>query len=546
MVDATGEEGQTLELTADVTNADDTQQTKTVELVIDNGVGAVDSSTLTISPNTTVSEVLQWTTSIGDAGTYTATYQSPDDSASRDVEVVASPSVSTVGSSNIGSDSADVTGDLGDLGSASPVAVSVQFRETGMSTWQETASESKTATGQYTQTVSGLSSDTQHEFRAKADGDGVGTGAIQTFTTGAAPAGLTWQAASDWDNAVSDPGSVHESTADTDHDDATVVKKGYKAANPFNTGLQGYWPFHEDSGSTAHDFSGNNFDGSIGSNITIGQSGLLGTSAFKFPGGNPNRDITPDIVTIGNDSVFSNDAITVMWWVNLNELTTESGGIHKWQGGNEWGLDIDENGDGSYSPRFLINDGGTQIIKGTTTFNTGVWYHVAGVWNDGTMRIFVDGQEEDSLSGLGTIHKDTGDEVVIGANVGPVDNGKAVTNGRHAGVRYFTRALSQSEIQDLYGTVRNESTLTTATKSFSSTSQPDLQNLSYSLNGETITLDVIGSPGTASEETVIQTLGGASSYSLSWSNSHTDFRIKANLSTSDATTSPTLSSVTLR
>jgi len=93
------------------------------------------------------------------------------------------PSVSTVSSSNVSADSADVTGDLTDLGSTSPVAVSVQFRETGMSTWEETASESKTAPGQYTQTVSGLSSDTQHEFRAKADGDGVDTGSIQTFTT---------------------------------------------------------------------------------------------------------------------------------------------------------------------------------------------------------------------------------------------------------------------------------------------------------------------------------------------------------------------------
>ena len=121
-----------------------------------------------------------------------------------------SPSVSTVGSSNVSADSADVTGDLTDLGAASSVAVSVQFRETGMSTWQRTTSESKTATGQYTQTVSGLSSDTQHEFRARADGDGIDTGAIQTFTTGTeGPQAVIYEDADDYEtnnalNTVSD------------------------------------------------------------------------------------------------------------------------------------------------------------------------------------------------------------------------------------------------------------------------------------------------------------------------------------------------------
>lgn len=86
---------------------------------------------------------------------------------------------------------------------------------------------------------------------------------------------------------------------------------------------------------------------------------------------------------------------------------------------------------------------------------------------------------------------------------------------------------------DEYWGVFNSSFLTTATKSFSESKQPDLQSLSYSLDGETITLDIIGSPGSGSEETVTQVLDGSTGYSLSWTNSHTDFRVKVDLSTTD-------------
>lgn len=88
--------------------------------------------------------------------------------------------------------------------------------------------------------------------------------------------------------------------------------------------------------------------------------------------------------------------------------------------------------------------------------------------------------------------------------------------------------------------------LVTATKTYSSSVTPDLDALDYTLNSQTITVDVIGSPGTASEEVVSQTLDGSSSYALSWSNSHTDFRVKPILETTDQTTTPTVNSISLK
>lgn len=94
-------------------------------------------------------------------------------------------------------------------------------------------------------------------------------------------------------------------------------------------------------------------------------------------------------------------------------------------------------------------------------------------------------------------------------------------------------------------TYESSGTLTTIEKSFSTPQTPDLTGLSYTLNGESISVDVVGSPGTASEEIVTQSLGGASSYDLAWNASHSDFEVVFNLSTADDQTTPTVDDLTL-
>jgi hypothetical protein len=84
----------------------------------------------------------------------------------------------------------------------------------------------------------------------------------------------------------------------------------------------------------------------------------------------------------------------------------------------------------------------------------------------------------------------------------------------------------------------------TGTQSYGSPQTPDLGSLSYSLNGGSGSIDVIGSPGTASEETVTQSLDGGTTYSLSWGSAHTDFRIRVT-ATNDGTAEPTVSAVSL-
>jgi hypothetical protein len=98
---------------------------------------------------------------------------------------------------------------------------------------------------------------------------------------------------------------------------------------------------------------------------------------------------------------------------------------------------------------------------------------------------------------------------------------------------------------DLVEGVYYDASLTTATKSLTQSGQPDLVDLSYSLGSGEISLTAIGSPGTASEESVTQVLDGASSYTLSWTDSHTDFRVKVDITALARNTSPSLESVSL-
>ncbi|EMA70023.1 fibronectin type III domain-containing protein [Halorubrum kocurii] len=94
-------------------------------------------------------------------------------------------SVSTDGATDVGETSATFEGSLPDLGNADSAEVSFEYRDAGSSSWDATATQTLTATGSFSETVTGLASDTDYEFRALAatsDGDSA-TGSSAAFTT---------------------------------------------------------------------------------------------------------------------------------------------------------------------------------------------------------------------------------------------------------------------------------------------------------------------------------------------------------------------------
>jgi len=339
---------------------------------------------------------------------------------------------------------------------------------------------------------------------------------------------IAWETASDWDAAASESGVVHESVTNADHDDDTTVKMGYSATSPpASTGLRFYYPLHEDSGTTANDFSGNANDGSI-SNGTANQTGILGTTGFDFAN---TGSINAGVPTDGSEVT----EYTVVMWLKVDSINSNNDAIY--QVGIS-GMRIQGGFGGSGYVFRNQPQGLNPEVSGNVT--TGSYQLVAVRWSKSLakMSLVIDGTEVDTFTGENS-----------GASVDRNDSGDFIMvkdyDGTIAETRFYRNHLSVSQLQTLYDVVDAESSITSGTKAFPSSVTPDLQNLSYSLNGESITIDVIGSPGTASEEVVTQSLGGATSYALSWSNSHTDFRVRPNLSTADPTVTPTISKIEL-
>lgn len=311
---------------------------------------------------------------------------------------------------------------------------------------------------------------------------------------------LTWDTASDWDNAVAETNVEHASNVIsmlasvlddfeylTDGEDASgqqgwTVNAGYADGDNGNTNFTTFT-----NGSINLRFDGGVNKGEIYKDLTPGQ---------------------PDYINIivGVDGQSSNNPVYQGPGVQstpavLAEINTKD------QGGAD---------DGD----LIIN--GTTVITGSLGDGVEAEVELSNIdWDAEEFDLIVDGGSEGTFSFF--------------ESVSEVDAYLLWTAGPEEGL-----------LDDLTFEYRT-ATLTTATKSFNANQQPDLANLSYVLDGEAITVEVIGSPGTASEEIVSQSLDGSSSYSLTWSQGHQDFRVRVVFDrTVDAfNNNPTFSAVTL-
>lgn len=346
---------------------------------------------------------------------------------------------------------------------------------------------------------------------------------------------LTWETASDWDNSVSESGVVHDSFGDLPGDG--VIQLGYPNVDRGGTNLIGLLPLDESTGpvSTA--------DGSISGTVngaTLGSGGLLDTTAVSFDGSN-------DRIEFGDEFVSTTGDVSYFGWIYPTNLSTGSDQFI-FERRNDLGNRYTEHSyyinDSTNILTFNVNDGSGWVNSPANTAITANTWQSVGVSVDGGNSIthYQDGSPDGSTSISWSVpnHQNT-PKCWMGMEPGDTDRPYA---GRIEVWHVFDRALSSSEIQALHDAATS-GVLTSGTKSFVTATKPDLSNLSYSLNSQSITLDVIGSPGTASEEVVSKTLDGSSSYSLAWSSSHTDFRIRPNLSTTDKTATPTFSAATL-
>jgi len=210
-------------------------------------------------------------------------------------------------------------------------------------------------------------------------------------------------------------------------------------------GLQAYYTLNEGSGALAGDSSGNNNSGTIsGATWTTGKKG----GGLSFDG------INDYVRTPGSSSLaISENAITISAWVNYLNTNThqifiakpykEGSHVSPYFSYSMHGLFVNST---QIRPRFWLAIGGTaKSVSSSELLNSQTWYHLTGVYNGSTMKIYINGVERGSVSVSGNITSYT-TPLLIGANGGFTECYK----GSIDDVRIYNRALSNQEVQDLY------------------------------------------------------------------------------------------------
>lgn len=205
--------------------------------------------------------------------------------------------------------------------------------------------------------------------------------------------------------------------------------------------LVGSWQFNETSGDTAHDSSAYSNHGTLFNGPV-----WTGDGKLQFDG-------VDDYVEVSDSSslAFTNQ-ITLSAWIMLTEDNLRFMKIVI-QPANDTSADPWEN----YcldlrrkNPRFSLSSGlaGSWTGAYDTTWNSpitvGAWYHLAGTYDGSMMILYVNGLPTQTKTG----------SLTIGNNVLPLYMGSAQGTNGFGGmldeVRIYNRALTPTEIQDLY------------------------------------------------------------------------------------------------
>lgn len=195
--------------------------------------------------------------------------------------------------------------------------------------------------------------------------------------------------------------------------------------------LVGYWPFDEGAGKEAKDASGNGNDGELidGPKWVEGQY----ETALEFADGS--------YVNVPDDpSLDLTDAATVMCWFKLTANLTPTTRI---MSKNNSIFVIFDFGSAA-SLDFLVKPN-NDFVESTTTFEIGEWYHFAGTFDQGEMKIYINGElEGEKKNAVGIDPSDL--DLWLGADDWQPP-GSSFT-GVIDEVRFYRTALKEAEVKE--------------------------------------------------------------------------------------------------
>ena len=202
--------------------------------------------------------------------------------------------------------------------------------------------------------------------------------------------------------------------------------------------LVGHWNFEEGSGTVTADQSGNGNHGTL-INGPVWSSGITG-NALSFDGEN-------DYVDVGSFDVNGSE-ITITAWIradHFNHLSSRDARIiSKANGVNDsnhfWMLSsIDTSEVKRLRFRLKTNGLTSTLIASSGTLQTGVWTHVAAVYDGAFMRLYKDGVSESYEEGISV-------NSTVPVRIGESSEGQFTPfDGIIDDVRY-SRALSQRKL----------------------------------------------------------------------------------------------------
>jgi hypothetical protein len=254
--------------------------------------------------------------------------------------------------------------------------------------------------------------------------------------------------------------NYHVKSGDTSGNLATSANFTFTTsapAAPPTSGLIGYWAFNEGTGTATVDSSGNNNNGTLWPNISpVWTTGKVG-NALQFNAiDNDNNGNDDPRVTIGRNFDVSSLPFTLSAWVNPLNFADWRAILSKrdsFQAATmrfDWELHKDTGT--VYLDRYGV------ILNFTYSPPTNTWTHLAIVATSASTKLYVNGiltQQVFAAFSLGS--GSTANTVIGGTGEGPGGNNDPF-NGLIDEVRVYNRALSDSEIQDVYNFTGTDTT----------------------------------------------------------------------------------------
>ena len=210
-------------------------------------------------------------------------------------------------------------------------------------------------------------------------------------------------------------------------------------------GLIGHWKMNDNADTTTvADNSGYNNDGIAQYNTSVlHQTGII-DGALDFDG-------TTDYVDCGNSTDFDiTDAITISAWVKFDSLGISQGIVDKGTGSNDgvMRLWIFKGNNNVYfdAPQDIIRINGSPAGG----FSIDTWYHIAATYDKdagaNNLNLYINGTNVATSTDTDAMGTNSAN-LIIGARKEGLDS---FFDGLIDQVRIFNKALSESEVEDLY------------------------------------------------------------------------------------------------